>query len=79
MEETLRLILDKLNGVDDDIKDLKKHVLIIENEHGKKLDTLFDRYIQVYEKASSLDKKVDKLSLQVESLNVEIGAIKNAN
>lgn len=42
MEKTLEVILDKLNHMDSDIKDLKKHVIVIENDHGKKLDALFN-------------------------------------
>lgn len=47
MEGTLKLILDKLNNIDSDINNVKKdvknlgeHVVIIENEHGAKLDSL---------------------------------------
>ena len=56
MEETLKLILDKLNSMDSDIKELKSEVktignqvIKIENEHGVKLDSLLDGYKQVYE------------------------------
>lgn len=55
MEETLKLILDKLNSMDSDIKELKIEVktignqmTMIENEHGEKLDSLLDisRYMK---------------------------------
>lgn len=56
MEETLKLILDKLNSMDSDIKELKSEVKTIgnqvtkiENEHGVKLDSLLDGYKLVYE------------------------------
>ncbi len=49
MEETLKIIPDKLNSMDSDIKDIKKHVVAIENEYGAKLDALMDGYKQVYE------------------------------
>ena len=85
MEEVLKLILDKLNSMDSDIKDvkgelkdLKKHVLIIENDHGKKLDSLFDGYKQVYEKVSTVEEKVDSLSSKVEKQDVEIRVIRGA-
>lgn len=49
MEETLKLILDKLNSMDSDIKELKSEVKVIgnqvtkiENEHGVKLDSLLE-------------------------------------
>jgi hypothetical protein len=54
MEETLKLILDKLKSMDYDIKDLKgefktigNQVTKIENEHGSKLDSLLDGYKQL--------------------------------
>lgn len=47
MEETLKLILDKLNSMDSDIKGLKKDVIRIENNHGAKLDSLMDGYGQL--------------------------------
>ena len=79
MEETLKIILDKLNSMDTDIKDLKKHVkvmdtdmkdikkhvIVMENEHGKKLDALFDGYKQVYEKVTSIDEKVEKQDVEI--------------
>lgn len=65
MEETLKIILDKLNNMDIDIKELKKHVIVIENEHGKKLDALFDGYKQVYEKVTSIDSKVEKQDVEI--------------
>jgi S-adenosylhomocysteine hydrolase len=65
MEETLKIILDKLNSMDSDIKDLKKHVIVIENDHGKKLDALFDGYKQVYEKVVSIDEKVEKQDVEI--------------
>jgi hypothetical protein len=79
IEETLKIILDKLNSMDTDIKDIKKHVLvidtdikdlkknvlIIENGHGKKLDALFDGYKQVYEKVTSIDEKFEKQDVEI--------------
>jgi len=81
MEETLKIILDKLNSMDSDIKDLKsefkglksevndlkKHVLVIENEHGKKLDALFDGYKQLYEAQQEMKKDIKDIK---ETLNV---------
>jgi len=58
MEKTLNLILDKLDSIDSDVKDLKKQVLIIENDHGKKLDALFDGYKQVYEGQQEIKKDI---------------------
>lgn len=60
MEDTLKLILDKLNSMDSDIKELKRDVLIIENEHGAKLDSLLDGYKQLYEGQEEIKKTLEK-------------------
>lgn len=58
MEETLKVILDKLNSIDADIKDLKKHAVVIENEHGAKLDELMDGYKQLYEGQQEIKNEI---------------------
>ena len=45
----------------EDIRSLKNDVLRIEQEHGKKLDALFDGYNQVYEKLEVRDSKVNNV------------------
>lgn len=44
----------------DEIGDLKKVVLHIEEDHGKKLDALFDGYKQNSEKLTRIEEKVSK-------------------
>lgn len=72
MEETLRLILDKLNNMDahinsidthinsmdTDIKDLKKHVVVIENKLDNNFEALFDGYKQTYENTIEIKKDI---------------------
>ncbi len=73
MEETLKLILDKLNSMDksingiqkdvgglkEDVKGLKRDVIRIENEHGAKLDSLMDGYQMLYEGQEEIKKTLD--------------------
>ncbi|TYQ18043.1 UNVERIFIED_CONTAM: hypothetical protein Cloal_0442 [Acetivibrio alkalicellulosi] len=74
MEETLKLILDKLNSMDksinviqkdvgsfkEDVKGLKRDVIRIENEHdGAKLDSLMDGYKMLYEGQEEIKKTLD--------------------
>lgn len=75
MEETLKLILDKINSMDSkigsmdlkissmdsELKDVKKHVIIIENDHGTKLDALLDGYKSLYEKTSVIEDDVKEI------------------
>ncbi len=74
MEETLKLILDKLNSMDSDIKVLKNEVktignqvIKIENEHGEKLDSLLDGYKQVYEGQKEINNDIKDIK---ETLNL---------
>lgn len=83
MEETLKLILDKLNSMDSDIKDLKSEVrdiknrlLIIEEEHGKKLDTLFDGYKQLYEEQQEMKKDIKDIKETLSAHELKLNVIK---
>ncbi len=81
MEETLKLILEKLNTMDLDIKDLKsdvsglkddvsslkKHVLIIENKQNEDSKALYDGYRQTLENITEMKKDIKDIK---ETLNV---------
>ncbi|HEX3028841.1 MAG TPA: hypothetical protein VHT34_05975 [Clostridia bacterium] len=74
MEETLKLILDKLNSADSDMKELKievktigNQVTKIENKHGEKLDSLLDGYKQVYEAQKEIRNDINDIK---ETLNL---------
>ncbi len=80
MDETLKIIMDKLNGMDSDIKelkklsgieldikDLRKHVVVIENDHGAKLDALMDGYTQLHEGQQEIKKDIKDIK---DTLNV---------
>jgi low affinity Fe/Cu permease len=43
-----------------EIEETKNRVIIIEQEHGKKLDTLFDGYKQNADKLDRIEKEVSK-------------------
>jgi DNA anti-recombination protein RmuC len=59
------------NQVNERIDKVEKTVLKIEQEHGEKLSALFDGYKQNSEKLECLDEKVDKLQMDVNSLNIK--------
>lgn len=74
MEETLKLILDKLNSMDSDIKDIKrdvknleKHVLIIENKQSEDSKALYDGYSQTLENTVEIKKDIKDIK---ETLNI---------
>jgi archaellum component FlaC len=73
MEETLKLILEKLNSMDLDIKDLKsdvsslkKHVLIIEDKQNEDSKALYDGYSQTLENIIEIKKDIKDIK---ETLN----------
>lgn len=47
-------------NVNNEIKDVKERVINIENDHGKKLDLLFDGYKQNSEQLNRIEKEVTK-------------------
>ena len=59
----------------EDIRSLKNNVLRIEQEHGKKLNALFDGYKQTYEKLETVESKLDALSDKVERHDIKIQVI----
>lgn len=50
----------QINGMQQDISDLKKAVLRIENDHGNKLNALFDGYKQNSEGLFRIEAQVSK-------------------
>lgn len=89
MEETLKLILEKISNMDNkmnemqqdmvdikqDVSELKKDVIRIENKVDEKLSALFDGYSQNTEAINILNEKVDKLVASQERQDVEIKVI----
>ena len=58
-----------------DIRSLKNDILRIEQNHGSKLEILFDGYRQVYDKLETVEKKVDELSDKVDRHDIRIQVI----
>ena len=54
----------------------KKIGSLIENDLKKDISTLYDGYVQTYEKLATVEKKVDDMSAKVEKQEVEIKVIK---
>lgn len=50
----------EVKDIKNEVKDIRNKVTIIEQEHGKKLDALFDGYKQVYEKLNKIEDEVSK-------------------
>lgn len=76
MEETLKLILDKLNSMDTDIKDLKKHTIVIENKLDNNSKALFDGYKQTYENTTEIKNDIKEIKVTLTMHDTKLQKIK---
>lgn len=78
-------ILQLLTQMQSDIAELKQEsqfikniVVRMENEHGEKLDALFDGYSANFELIDRCDPRITKLERAVEKLSFEVKYLKAA-
>ena len=50
----------KIDNLGNEVKETKNKVIIIEQEHGKKLDALFDGYKQNSDKLDRIEEEVSR-------------------
>ena len=50
----------------------KTDIVRLENEHGQKLDVLFDGYTQIYEKLKEHDKRFDEQDKRFERIEMNL-------
>lgn len=60
MKGNISNMKDDISNMKDDINDLKKTVINIEQDHGKKLEALFDGYKQNSEQLTRIEDEVSK-------------------
>ena len=60
VEDRLGNVEDRLGNVEDRLGNVEKSVIFIENDHGRKLDSLFDGYKLNYEKLAIIEEEVSK-------------------
>ena len=70
---------DDIRHVKNDIQHVKKEILHVGNQvtnlednHGKKLDALFDGYKQTYEKLQEHDKRFDDVESKLDNLSLKV-------
>ncbi len=63
---------ERLDGIETKFDKLHGDVLRVEQDHGKKLQSLFDRYQQTYEKIEIIEEKIDDLSDKVDKHDINI-------
>lgn len=67
---------EQFKSVKEDIKGLKNDIIRMENNHGKKLDALFDGYKQLSEGQEEVKSQVSALTEKVDSQDVQITVLK---
>jgi hypothetical protein len=60
VNERLDKVEDRQERIENEVKDIKKTVLTIEQEHGKKLSVLFDGHAQNADKLDRIEAEVVK-------------------
>ena len=57
-----------------DLKADKTDIVRIENDHGKKLDALFDGYKQLAEGQAEHDKRFDRIETKLDNLSLKVSS-----
>lgn len=52
----------------------KTDIVRMENDHGKKLDALFDGYKQTHEKLQEHDKRFDNIESKLDNLSLRVSS-----
>ena len=60
MKEGFEEVNLRVDNLENEIKETKDKVIIIEQEHGKKLDALFDGYKQNSDKLDRIEQEVSR-------------------
>jgi len=60
MQGGFKEVNSRIDNLENAVKETKNKVITIEQEHGKKLDTLFDGYKQNSDKLDRIEKEVSK-------------------
>jgi len=60
MQEEFKEVNLKVDNLGNEVKETKNKVIIIEQEHGKKLDALFDSYKQNSDKLDRIEEEVSR-------------------
>ena len=60
MQEGFKEVNLRADSLENEIRETKNKVILIEQEHGKKLDALFDGYKQNSDKLDRIEEEVSK-------------------
>lgn len=68
---------DEFVKIDSRFDRIESHLLRIENNHGEKLDALFDGYEQNSDAIEEINEKLDKLTDRVENQEIKLQVLKS--
>jgi len=63
---------NRLDKVENRLDKVEGHITRIENEHGQKLDALFDGYKQLHDKQGEHDKRFDRIEAKLDNLSLQV-------
>jgi hypothetical protein len=66
----------KVNNLETKVNQIGNQVTVIESEHGKKLDILFEEVVNVKEKLIEHDSRFDNIESKIEFQDFEIKVLK---
>ncbi len=67
---------NRLGNVENRLDSVEGHITRIENDHGKKLDALFDGYMQLAEGQQEIKLQLNELFSRVEKHDTQITLLK---
>lgn len=72
-------VMDKrFDKLESEVTKIGNQVTVIESEHGKKLDILFEEVISIKEKLVEHDARFDSIEAKIETQDFEIKVLKRA-
>ncbi|AGC68514.1 hypothetical protein Cst_c15270 [Thermoclostridium stercorarium subsp. stercorarium DSM 8532] len=72
VENRLDKVENRLGNVENRLNTVEGHITRIENEHGQKLNALFDGYKQVYETIHEFDKSLAHIGSKLDNLSITV-------
>ena len=79
IEERISVVEEKIDAMDEDLARVKYSTLVMEQEHGQKLDLLLELYRPNYDQHITFDMRITNLKKVVDLHSLEIDFLKQAN
>lgn len=77
LEKMYSEFLEFRQEANDKFKEINGNIIKLENDHGQKLNALFDGYKQSIEGIKEINEKLDKLTDRVEKQEIKLQVLKS--